>query len=540
MKIRNCIALILVLAFAGQAAAQPLSRPKLVVGIVIDQMRWDYLYRFYDRYGKDGFRRMINEGFSCENTLVPYTPTYTAAGHTCVYTGSVPALHGIMGNNWYDRLQHRIVYCTEDNSVQSVGSNSVAGKMSPRNLWSSTITDELRLATNFRNKTISIAMKDRGSILPGGHASNGSFWFDNASGGWITSSFYMQDLPGWMKKLNDRHLPEVLMKQDWTTLYPAASYVQSTMDSNLYEGRMPGEDFLFPHRLDTIGASKYEAFRTSPQGVTYTFEAAKAAVEGEQLGARDITDFLALSFSSPDYIGHTFGPNSVELEDAYLRLDKDLGNFFQYLDARLGKGQYLVFLTADHAAAQNPSFLRDHKLPTGNFNSASMRRQLSDTLTKTFNTSGLITEWMNYQIYLNDSLMRKNNLDVAAVKRFITEFLMKQPAVANVVDLANLSSQTLQPQVKMMLTNGYNQKLSGNIQIILRPQWFESQLTGTTHGAWNPYDAHIPLLWYGWKIKPGKTNREVYMTDIAPTLAGLLHVQMPSACIGKAIDEVGK
>jgi predicted AlkP superfamily pyrophosphatase or phosphodiesterase len=536
---RKIIFCILIVVAGGSVKAQKLERPRLVVGLVVDQMRWDYLYRFYDRYTNSGFKRLLREGFSCENTFIPYTPTYTAAGHSCIYTGSVPALNGIMGNSWYDKSKKRVVYCTEDDSVQTVGANSTAGKMSPRNLWSNTITDELRLATNFRNKTISIALKDRGSILPGGHASNGSYWFDNASGGWVTSTFYMKELPGWVKKFNDRKLADTYLKKGWNTLYPIDTYIQSTKDSNHYESRMPGEDFLFPHRTDTITRNKYEAFRTSPMGSSYTLDMARAAIEAEELGAvRGVTDFLALSLSSPDHIGHTFGPNSVEVEDTYLRLDQDLSEFLKYLDMRIGKGKYLLFLTADHAAAQNPAFLQNHRLPAGTFNHNAIRRQLNDTLLKRYKTNGIVAQTINYQVYLNDSVIAATGLDKKEIKNFLISYFIQHPAVSNIIDLSELQNTSLHPRLKMMLINGYNQKLSGDLQFIIKPQWFESWQTGTTHGQWNPYDAHIPLVWFGWNVKPGKTNREVYMTDIAPTVAAMLHIQMPNACVGKAITEV--
>ena len=536
MKKLNLFLLLLLPAFFVQA--QNLQRPKLVVGIVVDQMRWDYLYRFYDRYGNDGFKRLLREGFSCENTFIPYTPTVTAAGHSCIYTGSVPALHGIMGNSWYDRMRKRIVYCTEDFSVKGVGTTSTAGQMSPRNLWSTTIGDELRLATNFRNKTISIAMKDRGAILSGGHASNGSFWFDNTIGGWITSSFYMDELPSWLKNFNEKKLADRYLKQPWNTLYPANTYTQSTADSNVYESRLTGEDFTFPHRTDTITWNKYEAFRGTPSGSSYTFETAKAAIEGEKLGARNITDFLAVSFSSPDLIGHSFGPQSIEVEDCYLRFDKDLAGFLKYLDTKIGKGQYLLFLTADHAVSQNPKFLRDHQLPTGVSALGNLRQLLNDSLHKKFSTSNIVLQVINSQVYLDDSLFLKGSLNKEAVKESIMALLLKNPAVANVIDLSAAGSTVLQEHLKWMVTNGYNQKLSGDLQFILKPQWHDSWPTGASHGDWNPYDAHIPLIWFGWKIAAGRTHREIYLTDITPTLAGLLHIQVPNACIGKTIGEV--
>ncbi|RZM05314.1 MAG: alkaline phosphatase family protein, partial [Pedobacter sp.] len=348
-----CFASLLLLFSISAKAQTPgagnVARPKLVVGIMIDQMRWDYLYRFNDRFTPGGFKRLIGQGFSCESTFIPYTPTYTAVGHTCVYTGSVPAITGIVGNNWYLRGSKRNMYCTDDSTVVGVGTTSSAGKMSPKNLWTSTITDELRLATNFRSKTIGIALKDRGAILPAGHAANAAYWFDNATGGWITSSYYMKDLPEWVKNFNNRKLADQYMANDWNTLFPIESYRQSTSDVKPYEGKLLGGDNSFPHETSKVTNNKYEAFRTTPGGNSITFDMAKAAIDNEKMGQGTSTDFLAVSFSSTDYIGHTFGPNSIEIEDCYLRYDKELAAFLTYLDQKIGKGQYLLFLTADHA-----------------------------------------------------------------------------------------------------------------------------------------------------------------------------------------------
>ncbi len=509
--------------------------------MVVDQMRWDYLYRYNARYGNDGFKRILKEGFSCENTFIPYTPTYTAPGHTCVYTGSVPALHGIMGNSWYNKVLKRNVYCTEDDSVQSVGSTSAAGKNSPKNLWSSTITDELRLATNFRNKTIAIALKDRGAILPGGHTANAAYWFDNSNGQFITSTFYMSTLPKWVETFNAKRLPDVYLKQGWQTLYPIESYTQSTADNKKYEGPLPGEDNTFNHNTDTITRNKYESFRHTPYGNTYTFEMAKAAIEGEQLGMSGFTDFLAVSFSSTDYMGHAFGPNSIEVEDAYLRFDKEFADFLNYLDKKVGKGNYLLFLTADHGAAHNPDFAKEHKLPAGVLDDVDIKRDLNLTLEKVYGVKQLVAQVINYQVYLNDEVVANKNINKADLKKFIIQELLKYPGIAKAFDAEQVEFTPLPAALKLMITNGYNQKLSGDIQFVFKPQWFDSWNTlGTTHGVWAPYDAHIPLLWFGWNIKPGKLNRKVYMTDIAPTLAALLKIQMPNSTVGEVITEVGK
>jgi predicted AlkP superfamily pyrophosphatase or phosphodiesterase len=534
---KSVIALLLLITTLVNA--QTSGKPKLVVGIVVDQMRWDYLYRFSDRYGTGGFKRLLKEGFSCENTFIPYTPTHTAIGHACVYTGSVPALHGIMGNTWYDKRTKKTVYCVEDSSVVSVGSNSEAGKMSPENLWSSTLTDELRLSTNFRSKTIGIALKDRGSVLPAGHTANAAYWFDNASGGWISSTYYLKELPKWVQDLNAKKLPDVYLAKNWNTLYPMNTYIQSTADRQTYESNLPGEDNTFEHRTDSIAKNKYESFRHTPYGNTYTVEAAKAAIDGESLGGRGVTDFLALSFSSTDYIGHTFGPNSIEVEDTYLRLDRDLADLLGYLDSKVGKGQYLVFLTADHAVAHATGFARENKLPAGGSSTSAIQKALNDALLKEFGSTKYILTISNAQVHLDNDLIRANKIDKAALKQTIIRIIMEQNGISHAVDLENLKLANLPEPLQRALLNGYNQRLSGEIQFIYRPQ-YGGYDKGASHSLWNPYDSHIPLIWFGWNVKSGKLNREVYMTDIAPTVAALLQIQMPNASIGKVINEVMK
>lgn len=518
------------------------NRPKLVVGIVIDQMRWDYLYRYYDRYAADGgFKRFLQQGFTCENTLIPYTPTITACGHTCIYTGSVPAIHGVTGNAWYDNGLNRTVYCTEDKTVKTVGTTGSAGEMSPRNMLVTTVADELRLATNFRSKVIGVAIKDRGGILPAGHSANAAYWYDGKSGDWISSTYYMNDLPQWVKDFNAQKLTDKYYEQGWNTLYPADTYVQSTADEKVYENKALGsEQKGFPYDLKKFIGKNYGSISSTPFGNSITADMAKAAVTNEQLGADDITDLLAVSFSSPDYIGHSFGPNSIEAEDGFLRLDQELGNFFRFLDSKVGKGEYLVFLSADHGVAHVPGFMKENKLPAGTIDDSRWEKELSAQLQATFGTSKLITSTYNYQVHLNHPLMDSLKIDKEAVKKYIVNYLSKQEGIARVFAIDELMQVPMNAKVRNMLVNGYYPRRGGDIQIILQPGWIDGGSTGTTHGLWNPYDAHIPLLFYGWKVKPGKTNRETYMTDIAPTIAAMLHIQEPNGSVGHVIEEVMK
>ena len=539
----------LALSVSAQKNTKPVSeegvqRPKLVVGIVIDQMRWDYLYRFNSLYkANGGFKRLLGEGFSCENTLIPYTPTVTACGHTCVYTGSVPAIHGIAGNNWWDNQLMRSVYCSEDKSVSGVGGKTTEdGQMSPKNMLTTTICDELRLATNFKSKVIGVALKDRGSILPAGHSANAAFWYEGKSGNFITSTYYMKQLPDWVNQFNNRKLVDSLYKIGWGTVLPKETYPQfATSDAKDYEAKPFGKDAIaMPYDLSKFVGTDYSKISSTPMGNTLTVEMAKAAVIAEKLGKNSVTDFLAVSFSSPDYVGHSFGPNSWEQVDDYVRLDEELGKLFAFLDASVGKNQYTVFLTADHAVAHVPGFMKENKLPGGVMEVSGLMKDINNKLKEKFGVDNAVVSMMNDQIYLNHNKIDSTKADEPGIKKWIIQYIKKNEAVTNAFATSDIMTTPINKTLREMLANGYNPNRSGDIQVIMKPGYIEGSATGTTHGAWYPYDAHIPLLWYGWGIKHGKTNKETYMTDIAATLAGLLHIQMPSGSVGKVIEDVMK
>lgn len=526
-------------AFQQVNAQSNLQRPKLVVGIVCDQMRWDYLYRYYDRYGEDGFKRLLNEGFSANNTFINYLPSYTAVGHTTIFTGSVPAIHGITGNNWIDQITLKNVYCTDDSTVSGVGTDSKAGKMSPRNLLVTTITDELRLATNFHSKVVGVSLKDRASILPAGHAANGAFWFDDASGNFITSTWYMTELPDWVKKFNAQNEPEKLLSKNWNTLYPIATYQQSTPDNVDWEGTSKGEAApVFPHNVSEFYKHDKDEIRSTPFGNTLTLNFAKAAISGYNLGSSTYTDFLTINLASTDYVGHRYGPNSIEVEDTYLRLDKDLASFFDYLDKRIGKGQYTVFLTADHGAAHAIKFMQAHKMPAGFFEAKPLASALGNYFTAKYGRGDLVLNDLNYHLRTNRALIDSLKLDYNTVKREAVRVLEMQPGVQFVADIENIGSEPIPEPIKTMITNGYFPKRAGELIIIPESGWFGSGGKGTTHGSWNTYDTHIPLVFMGWGVHHGKTSATYHMTDIAPTIAALLHIQMPSGNVGKVITEV--
>lgn len=517
------------------------SQPKLVIGLVVDQMRWDYLYKFKKLYGKGGFNRIMNQGFSCDNTMITHLPTYTAVGHTGIYTGSVPAIHGIVGNNWIDRASGKNIYCTDDSTVTGVGSNNDAGKMSPRNMLTTTVSDQLRLSNNFKSKVIGISLKDRGAILPAGHSANAAYWFDDKEGKWITSTYYMESLPSWVYNFNDKKMPDSLLAKGWNVIMPIKDYDLSTDDKESYEGKIPGiNQNNFPYNTNSLGDKKYKAFKYTPFGNTYTLKFAESAIENEKMGKGSVTDFLAVSLSSTDYIGHVFAPNSVEIEDTYLRLDNDITEFLNYLDKTIGAGNYLFFLTADHGVAHNPEFMKENKMPAGNYDDNELVKALNDTLKSMSINVPQVMAIENSQVYFNDNdeLIKANGKEI--IKSIVVSLLGKKSFISQAFDIEKVSATTLPAVIVEMVKNSYYPKRSGDVMFIPNPGYLDGSKTGTTHGLWNPYDAHIPLVWYGWNIKSGRTHREVHMTDIAATLSALLDIQMPNGCVGKVIEEVVK
>lgn len=539
MLIMMCVGLSSLTTFA-----QSPERPKLVVGLMVDQMRWDYLYRFAERYGEGGFKRLLNEGFSCENTLINYIPTYTAIGHSSVYTGSVPAIHGIAGNDWIMEQTGKPMYCTQDDNVIGVGTTESEGKQSPRNLLASTITDQLKLATNFQSKVIGIAIKDRGGILPAGHFADAAYWFESKSGNWITSNFYMDKLPNWVTDFNKKKLAEKYLKQDWKPSYPLSTYTSSIADDNIYEGKFAGEASpTLPRATSKLMETEgYELIKTTPMGNTLTLDLAKAAIEHEKLGNNPTknTDFLCVSLSATDYVGHRYSLSSVEIEDIYLKLDHELADLFNYLDKTVGAGNYTFFLTADHAASYNSRYFMDMKGNGGYFPSRQIITALNENLKAKFGQEKLVKSLMNYQVHLDNEKIETLKLDEEAIKTDIIKYLKKQDGVAFVFDMSKGDALQAPMAIREKAINGYNIKRSGVIQIVVEPQWYDGtpRSTGTTHGTWSSFDSHIPLVFMGWGIKHGVSNKAVNVTDIAPTLAALLHVMEPNGSIGTPIVEV--
>lgn len=525
--------IIIVLFITNTSFSQSIYKenPKLVVGIVVDQMRYDYLIRFYDKYGEGGFKRLMNDGFNCKNTHFNYIPTYTAVGHTSIYTGTTPSLHGIIGNDWYDKVQKKRIYCVDDDNYTTVGAKK-GGKKSPYRLQTTTITDQLKLRFKEDSKVIGISIKDRAAILPAGHSADAAFWFRGKKDAkFISSSYYMKKLPQWVKDFNQSNVAKNLL-QVWNPLNDIATYTESISDNNNFEQCFKGESTpTFPHDLPKLMEENgnYDLLKASPFGNTLLEQFAEATIKGEKLGQNKQTDFLVMSFSSTDYMGHQYAPDSKEIEDAYLRLDKDLERFLNFLDNQIGNTNYSLFLTADHGAALNPSYLKSLKINAGYFNKKEFLSYLNEYTKTAFGSDKLVEYFYNNQIYLNKEIVQSLKLNYSEVTEKIKDKVVLFEGIYKAVTANTMQNTSFTNGVLAALQNGYNQKYSGDILIVFKPAYLYKKMKGTTHGTAYNYDTHVPLLFFGKGFSKGNTNKYITITQIAPTIANLLNIEFPSA-----------
>lgn len=529
--------IILSLSFVFSGHSQ--KRPKLVVGIVVDQMKMDYLYRFQNDYGNNGFKRMMNDGFTFHNMHYNYMPTYTAPGHASIYTGTTPAVHGIVSNDWYSRKLGKAVYCTDDDSVTVLGDGiSKEGKMSPKNLQTTTITDELKLATNFEGKVIGISLKDRGAILPAGHFANWAFWYSK-TGSFISSTFYGSELPSWVTEFNQEKHYMPYINKGWSLFKPLATYNESLPDDNPYEGKIYNSKApVFPYNLrEMYDNNDAGVMRSVPFGNNILADFAMKAIEKEELGKDDITDFLTVSFSPTDYVGHDIGPRSMELQDTYLRLDQTIAEFLSYLDKKVGKNNYLVFLTADHAGAENVTFLKDKKLNVTNVELKDIKKALVKFSTDTFGEN-LMLDYASFNLYLNKETIKNKGLELSKVKTAFSDFLMTQDQVKRVYSEEEILSNSGADYFLDIIAKGYDLTQCGDLVVLNKPGYIEYHKTGTSHGSPYSYDTHVPLLFYGWNIKKGESHDRKIITEIAPTLSQLLKITFPNGTESNVLTEL--
>ncbi|MEW6211294.1 MAG: alkaline phosphatase family protein [Acidobacteriota bacterium] len=525
-----------------RAPSSPQKR-RLVVALIIDQFRYDYLERFNDLFTNGGFRRLVNQGALFTNANFDYVPTFTAPGHASIFTGSAPALNGIVGNLWYDRAAGKtrtMVSDTEARLVTSRGLQSDREAPSPRSLTGTTIGDQIRLSNNFQSKVVAVSYKDRSAILPAGHRPNGAYWFNTEGGEFVTSDYYAKELPAWVKKFNSSERPDKYFNARWDRLLPLSAY-RRAQEKNLDLQRSPLGN-SFPYTLnggeDKPGRRFYDAFQYTPFASEYLEKFARAAVEGERLGADDFVDLLSISFSSPDLAGHFYGPDSQETLDTYVRLDRLLAEFLNYLDQKIGLARVTIFVTGDHGVSPVPEYVKSFAYDAERLPSRAVPDAVKKALGARFGDERLYLAFLSDQIFLDHWLIAEKKLEASEVERVAGEAAMTVPGVTDYFTRSQILDGRAASLMGKLVANGFNRQRSGDVALILKPFWFvvEGPLAAT-HGSPYSYDRHVPLIFFGAGVRAGRYHAECAPADIAPTLAAMLGVEMPSVSAGRVLAE---
>ncbi|MFY0603074.1 MAG: alkaline phosphatase family protein [Flavobacteriaceae bacterium] len=534
-------------------------KSKLIVAITIDQMRFDQLYKFQDKYSENGFKRLLNDGFVFKNAHYNYIPTVTAAGHASIHTGAAPSMHGIIGNGWFDRVLNREVENIEDSTTVIVGSGKqerIYGA-SPRRLLTTTISDELKLKTNLKSKVISVSVKDRAAILSGGHLADAVYWYDfkNNTPNMVSSSYYMNSLPTWVQEFNNLKLVDNYLNETWNTVHPIKAYTESIGDDNDHEITLRGKKTpTFPYVFKEIRKeykklnAEYRILICTPRSNTLITEFAKKTIINESLGKDDVTDMISIGYSATDVIGHTFGPDSIESEDAFIQLDLELASLLDFLDEKIGKDKYTLFLTSDHGAVPVASYLKKLRLPTGVARIKKNRSELAAFLNKKYGQQEWIQKFDSEHVYFNRNLIQSKNIILSEFQQVAASFLINQKEIKNV--LTSFQLQTYQyTDTRRLVQDGFYEKRSGDLTITFLPGIVQNrnseilveEIKGTTHGSGYNYDTHVPLVWFGNRIPKQEVSvRKVTITDIASTIAMLFNFQLPSGNTGSPLRELFK
>jgi predicted AlkP superfamily pyrophosphatase or phosphodiesterase len=555
MKIPVISLLVLILVWMpflhAAQSLPPEAKPRLILILVVDQMRADYLERFQDLFGDGGFRLLTQSGASFTHCNYAHVPTNTGPGHSVILSGIMPGRSGIISNSWYSVARGEYVNCVGDPSVRGVGTDSTdsAGKRSPRNFHGTTIGDEL-LRSSPASKVIGIAIKDRAAILLAGTHPTGAYWFDSRTGRWITSTYYRNELPGWLKTLNASRSVDRFLGRSWTKLLPPAAYKRAGPDSARGEGVLSGEDRpVFPHHVEdlrTVPGGGYDTILPTPFGNDLTIACAESAITGEQLGQRRVTDILAVSFSSPDYCGHRFGPDSHEVEDMYLRLDRQLASFFAFVDSTVGMSDVIVVLTADHGVAPLPE--HDPSGTSLRIDPKEVQSYVRVRIGQEFNYNegeeNVIASFSDDFFYIDSVKLERMGISRRRFEELIGKLALHEAKgaryyIRSTLETGDTADGNTDPYLEK-LRNGFNPARSGDVVLVPAfGSFFSGGMSGTSHGTGYTYDTHVPLLIRGRGIRPGTYGQACTPNDIAPTLAEVLHIRAPEGCAGSSLRRDG-
>ncbi|HBI81256.1 MAG TPA: alkaline phosphatase family protein [Bacteroidales bacterium] len=547
MRLLFFISAFLVLGLSYTSSAQlnrsiPSEKPKLIVQVVVSQMRFDYLNRYWEKFSDNGFKLLINEGTYCRNARYNYLLTQAYPGVATIATGANPSVHGIISDKWYNRNTGNEVEATADEKVNTVGGSFFSGKYSAKNLVTSTFGDELKL-NNANSKVISIALDAGSAILLGGHSANGIYWYDTEKGGWVSSSYFTEALPAWLDTFNSKGLAKLYTEREWKALQPIQNYEEAdTTTVRSLEKKKSIAEKLKGMMDGIIGKPQpktdYKALLENPYGNLLTKDLAIAAIVGENLGADEHPDLLCVTFSANRFIGGKFGPQSIEVEDTYLRLDKELEHFLTFINTTVGKENCLFVLTSDQGIASTPDYLEKSKIPGGYFDPKKAMVLLGSYLNALYGQGSWITGYHDKQIYLNRKLIEDSNLNLTEFQQKVADFMLEFSGVANSTTGHNLQNGNFANGIMVKFQNSYNQRRSGDVIINLEPGWVERNGNITSANSPYDYDSHVPLIFYGWKTKRKSVLTPVYLNDVAPTLSMLLGITWPNGASGTPIREM--
>ncbi len=533
---------LIIVSKAQQSNRIPSERPELIIALVVDQMRPDQIHRLWDKFGEGGFKKLINNGTVIQQAGYHYFNTQGPPGYATISSGTQPSDHGIVSTDWYELLGEEMVRSTEDLSVNPVGGSFINGLFSPDNLMVSTLGDELKLSNQSRSKVFGVGLNNEGAILSSGHSADAAFWFDESTGGWMTSTYYMDSLPLWLNKFNQKMLPDIYLDRTWEPLLPLNEYTESMPDSLLNKEGLFGQ-VTFPYDLKKLGGKRnrrrdYSLMKYTPYGVTFTMDMALTLIIEEELGKDNYPDYLALNLSAFGPVSEKFGLESVEFEDVLLRLDRELAHFLKSIEELLDKNRVLIFFTATHGMHKESEYLRKMKLPTGQFDRNQALSLLKSYLNVKFGSGNWIKGYYGNQIYFNRVLIEDSKISLQEIRDQVANFMVQFTAVAHAITTSTFSYANFSDNLNSLVRNGYNPKRSGDITVVLRSGW-RLEGEGRTSTGYN-YDRRVPMIWYGWKIGKNIIYRDIDITDIAPTLSLFLNIPLPDACSGKPILELLK
>lgn len=538
----------------------PQNKPKLVLQITVDQLRGDLPTRYYDRLGEGGFRFLWEKGLVYTNAHHAHANTETIVGHATLATGTHPALHGMVANVWIDRETGFTTYAIEDPDYRLVSSGAdVDAKTeidhtqraarsegrSPARILTSTFSDELKSHSNGKAKVYGVSVKDRGAVSMAGHAGK-AFWFSKTIGEFVSSNYYYDQYPQWVVDWNAGKPAQRYAGKTWQLLNDRSSYLFADSDDRAWETDLAGFGRSFPHRYAAADSKYYTTqLTTSPAGDELTLEFAKTLLLQEQIGQDDITDYLSISFSSTDYVGHLFGPSSLEGEDNILRLDRKLAELFQFIDQQVGLEQTLIVLSADHGGPDTPGYLNRLNIPAGYIDPEAWDKEAAiERLKQQFGISGkLVEKYSHPYLYLNPEVLADTSIDRQELENAVVRELMKFSGVSLAVSSSALQQGNL-PDTYLYnsVLKNFHDKRSGDIFIVFEPNWFINDFgklkVASTHGSPWRYDSFVPIVFAGMNLKPGKVNRKVLTVDVAPTLSAFIRIKPPSGSVGKVLPEL--